>query len=310
MIREIANAIRTKKPSNIILGFQRFLAWNPPLRKLRYDLLIKLGYSEVLREVQEGVMILNLKYGGIHRDLFIHGIREPWSTMIFKKELKRGDVVIDIGANIGYYVLIEASKVGKEGLIYAIEPSLRNLRYLLINIKLNNIQDRVVVKRLAIGDRDGYAYMKRGEAPYLDRVALTMIKDVEKTPMMTLDSFIKKENIHKVDFVRMDVEGFELRIIRGMKTTLKRFSPKLFIEIHPTMMYKYYGDRLKEFLEELSLHGYVIKYAVWEPLTPIYLPTQRVLSGWKIAKNLKPEEILKDPSLRRDWVRLFLERER
>jgi FkbM family methyltransferase len=257
-------------------------------------------------------MMLNLRYGGIHRDLFIHGVREPWSTAIFKKELRRGDVVIDVGANIGYYVLIEASCVGREGKVYAIEPSLRNLKYLLSNILLNSVQDRVIVKWLAIGDRNGVCDIEEGEAPNLDRISLFPFQRREgcaKIFMKTLDSFIEEEKIRKVDFIRMDVEGFEYRIIKGMKATLQRFSPKLFIEIHPKKMQKYYGDRFEDFLRELSRHGYIVKYAVWEPLTPIHFAHSKMLNEWKIVKGLKPEDVLRNSSLCEDWVRLFLEKE-
>jgi hypothetical protein len=164
---------------------------------------------------------------------------------------------------------------------------------------------------LAIGDRNGLTIIEEGEAPNLDRVSLSLFsmwrEGCANVFMKTLDSFIEEEKIHRVDFIRMDVEGFEYRIIKGMKATLQRFSPKLFIEIHPRMMHEYYGDRFEDFLRELSQHAYIVKYAVWEPLTPIYLHTQR-RSEWKIVKDLKPEDILRYPSLCRDWIRLFLEK--
>jgi hypothetical protein len=163
---------------------------------------------------------------------------------------------------------------------------------------------------LAIGDRNGVCDIEEGEAPNLDRVSLFPFQRREgcaKVFMKTLDSFIEEEKIRRVDFIRMDVEGFEYRIIKGMKATLQRFSPKLFIEIHPRMMQKY-GDRFEDFLRELSQHGYIVKYAVWEPLTPIYFAHSKMSNEWKIVKGLSPEGVLRNSSLCRDWVRLFLEK--
>jgi len=88
--------------------------------------------------------------------------------------------------------------------------------------------------------------------------------------MKTLDSFVEQENIKQVDFIRIDVEEFEYRILRGARKVLSKYSPKLFIEIHPSMMSDY-GDSLETFLEELSFHGCKVKYAIWEPLTLTYL---------------------------------------
>jgi hypothetical protein len=78
---------------------------------------------------------------------------------------------------------------------------------LISNISLNSVQDRVIVKWLAIGDRNGVCDIEEGEAPNLDRISLFPFQRREgcaKIFMKMLDSFIEEEEIRRVDFIRMD----------------------------------------------------------------------------------------------------------
>ncbi len=78
-----------------------------------------------------------------HRLLFLYKKREPICTDFSNQSafLKEGDVVLDIGANIGYYVLLEYQLIGKSGRIYAIEPVYNNFELLQKNLRLNNLKN-------------------------------------------------------------------------------------------------------------------------------------------------------------------------
>ena len=80
-------------------------------------------------------MLLDISQEGIHKHLFLYGCHEPECTRIFRGMLPRGARVVDVGANIGYHVLIEAQMAQK---VYAIEPEPRNLRLLRKNIELKS----------------------------------------------------------------------------------------------------------------------------------------------------------------------------
>jgi len=310
--KKLIKILRTRKPSSLTDSILRFLYWNPPLGLLRYHICVSLKCPLFIRRVQGMRLAVNPILKGIHKDLLIHGSREPYSTHIFRKELKRGMTVIDIGANIGYYCLIESSIIGEEGIVYAVEPSYQNIKYLVLNLLLNSCKN-VIVRTIAIGDKNGSVTFKIVEdAPNLSRVATSKDETKFKVAMKTLDSFVEEEKIGHVDFIRMDVEGFECRILRGARKVLSSHLPKLFIEIHPSMMTDY-GDSIESFLQELSSHGYKVKYAVWEPLTPTYLKCYKPQENWLVIKGpLDPYEILTDNKLRnnfcRDWARLFLQR--
>src|SRR3989344_3711062 len=72
-------------------------------------------------KVNDYEMFIDENGKGIHRDLRMHSIREPESTKLVKEILKEDDVVLEAGANIGYYTILESKKIGKRGIVYAVE---------------------------------------------------------------------------------------------------------------------------------------------------------------------------------------------
>ena len=230
-------------------------------KMLSYE-LYRIFRKTVIKEVNGLKMLLNLRDRGVSRDLFMYGKREliPTNYLLNGHILKEGDVVLDIGANIGYYVLIESKLVGEQGKVYAIEPVSSNLAQLQQNLKLNNCKN-VEVFKLAVGDKNGKAKIyipEKRNLSTLDKNALEgNLKSVEEIEVITVDSFLDKKP--KPNFIRMDVEGYEFYIIKGMNKTLK-LNIKLFIEIHPHKMTE---EQLCEMLEILEKNGFYVELATW-----------------------------------------------
>jgi len=216
------------------------------------------GY--VVKEVLGSKMYLDLADKGISRDLIVDGIRERFGVGVVTKEVKSGDIVVDIGANIGYYVLIEAKLVGDKGKVYAIEPDPSNIELLRKNIEINGLSN-VEVFQLAIGDTNEFHSMylsTHRNKPTLRDVAGTVKEkfvtgkiDVKVT---TLDDFLENKPYPSV--IRMDVEGYEYEIIRGMKNILQRKLPlTLSIEFHFHLLKR---QQSVEILETLKSAGFRI----------------------------------------------------
>lgn len=203
----------------------------------------------VTRDVQGSRMKLNLSDKGIHRDLYLHGIREPQATKYLQRLLRPEWTVVDIGANIGYYALQEAQRVKS---VIAIEPTPESYEVLLANIDLNEYSN-IRPHCLAIGDREGTIGFKLSRACNWNSVAQDD-GDI-KVPLTTLDKLLDGE---KVDFIRMDVEGYEMNILRGMEETLRRRRPRMFIEVHRDKL-KDYGHTQQELMEYLASFGYAIE---------------------------------------------------
>jgi len=212
-------------------------------------------------------MYLNFLDKGLSKQLFMHGYREPEFTRIIKNELKDGMRVVEIGANIGYYALIEAQIVGDTGRIYAIEPSPSNFQLLERNIDLNLYRNRVKTYDIAISNKNGKGKLytsdyhncssmfKRRGGNILDGICECV--DVKTS---TLDNFIKDKK--PIDFIRMDIEGYEYFVIQGMKKTLHDNNPyKIFMEVHPPLI-REMGYKTETMLQIFLDAGFMPKYIV------------------------------------------------
>lgn len=221
----------------------------------------------IIRTIHGSKMYLDLKDKGISKQLILNGTREELQTELVKRILKPGMKVLDIGANIGYYALIEAQAIGKTGKIYAIEPALENIKMLQKNIELNNLKTKIDLHHLAVSNKVGKAKLYISSKSNLNTLIkpskntnklLLLDKGVADINTVTVDSFIKN---NKLDFIRMDVEGFEVEIFKGMKNTLKRNKVMILFEAHP-FLYKNPKKTVKKYLVEMNKLGYNVTMIV------------------------------------------------
>lgn len=246
------------------------------------------------KEIQGSTMLLDLKDKGLSRDLIVDGVREPLSTKEISKVVKKGDIVVDIGANIGYYVLMESKIVGNTGKIYAIEPSPQNIKCLKKNVAVNNYSN-IEVYDFAIGDVIGVKKMNISSHYNLNTLVskkdnrITGTVDVNTS---TLDKFLTGKKFPS--FVRMDVEGYEYNIIKGMKNILSSKKPiNIFIELHPHIMKK---EQTEYILKKLADSGFKAKKII----RSITVPEMKVMDKEDYDYSHKNiGDLLKD--------RLFLE---
>ena len=175
---------------------------------------------------------------GISTELSIFKSHEPINTQIISRILKKGMTCLDIGGNIGYYVLLERQLVGDKGRIIAFEPSPRNYNYLKKNIQLQNVTN-ISAYNFACGDIDGNAtFFINKKSNGCKVIAEGIIPPdpslgtLSEVPVRILDPFIEELKLGRVDFIRMDSEGYELHIFKGLKKTLEKFKPIISIELH------------------------------------------------------------------------------
>lgn len=212
------------------------------------------GTSEVV--VNGFKMKLDLRNDvGISRDLFLFKKREHVSVdyVLDNHVFKQGTDIIDIGANIGYYAMLEARSIGDTGMVYAIEPVRKNFENLNSNIELNGIQN-IKTFHIAIGDKKGVAEMnvaEKGNFSSVSEINHVAYEGKEKVDMTTLDIFSEEMSVTP-SLVRMDVEGYESKIIQGMSKLLTK-KPALLIEIHPHILS---SDETEDMFSRLIEAGY------------------------------------------------------
>lgn len=222
--------------------------------KLKYFDLISCD-GKIIRNIQNSLMVLDLRDRGICRGLLLNGIREPRSTLQIKKELRNGMNILEIGANIGYYVLLESKHIGS-GKIYALEPDPRNLNLLTINVYLNNLQDQVKIYPYATGNSNKKIDFYFSDCYNLSGMVSKTNKRI-KVKMIRIDDFFYKKEIN---FLRMDVEGYEFKILKGAKELLKKSIEGMFIEIHPRYL-REMGTNVRNLLSWLYELGFKMKVA-------------------------------------------------
>jgi FkbM family methyltransferase len=134
---------------------------------------------------------------------------------LFKDYCKAGDIAVDVGANVGEVSIVLSQRAGATGHIYAFEPNPRIHRYLLGNLALNRC-DNVSAANLAVGASAGTTRMSDGRYDDMNRVVDS--GDIE-VPCTTLDAAVPARPIA---FLKVDVEGSELRVLEGAQQTLAR----------------------------------------------------------------------------------------
>ena len=211
-------------------------------------------------------MKLDLSDIGISRELFLTGTHEGYSTIQYKEELRPGMVVLEVGANIGYYTLIATKHIQPGGSVIALEPSPANLRSLEHNIWLNGVSDVIRLFPVAAGKRNVrlpfYVMPKGNTSGFISRndsgFEPQLVIEVQVVP---IDYLMNKEKL-RCDYFRMDVEGYELDVIEGMTDTLTSTNPPVggFIEVHSRILNER-GSSARDFLERMRELGYQVKAA-------------------------------------------------
>ena len=166
-------------------------------------------------------------------------------------KLKPGDVVVDAGAFTGDYTIFAAKKVGKLGRIIAFEPDKNNLKILAKNIKHEKLNNVVIIPKALWSENTNLKLEKlNGLHSSISQIGSLNIN------VARLDDELKKMNIKKVDFIKMDIEGAEIEAIKGAIHTLKRLKPQLAIASYHLVKGKPTAVFLESFFKQI---GYNVK---------------------------------------------------
>jgi len=209
------------------------------------------------------------------RDYALNRIHEETTTALFRKSVKKGDVVLDVGANIGYFTLLAASIVGKEGKVYAFEPEPRNFGYLSKNIALNRYGNVTVAQR-AVSDKPGTIKLFMcpydtghhtiqqfgGIRSYNPELSGTKEEFVEIQAVRLDDLF--KDKLTPINVIKLDVEGAEILTLSGMENIIRANNDLvMFVEFFPLLI-KEMGQSPEEFarrlLEDFGFGMFIIEH--------------------------------------------------
>ncbi len=186
---------------------------------------------------------------GISSHLLMDGYWEMWTTEAMVATIQPGATVVDVGANLGYFTLLMADLVGPSGQVHAFEPNSAIAKRLRQSVAVNGFAGRTVVHQLGLGDHHGLAgfHVEPGEPGGGQVVPVS--GDGPTVPVSRLDSLDIVP-----DFVKIDAEGAEAAVWRGMAGILALRRPlTVFLEFVPDR-YENAGN----FLDEILRHGFLL----------------------------------------------------
>lgn len=188
----------------------------------------------------------------IDREILEFGFFELSTAAALSRLCLPGSTVLDIGANIGAHTFHLAKKVGETGRVIAFEPTTYAFTKLYRNMLLNNFNN-VRLERMALSDTSGVMELAfnsswRSEGSELPPVQEAML-------LMTLDEYMRRYAVGRVDLIKLDVDGYEVKILRGGKETIAKYRPHIVTELCAYALQQQ-GETVMNLLHFLSALGY------------------------------------------------------
>lgn len=243
--------------------------------------LLKLNYTEI-----QGHKMFLASDGTL--GLVINGVCEPFETEVLKKEIEKGDVVLDLGANIGYYTLIFAKLVGQKGKVYAFEPDPDNFALLAKNVGINGYKNVILVQK-AVSNKNGKIKLFLSEDNTEGHIIYDLNdgrKSIEIESVRLNDYF--KNYDGTIDFIKMDIEGAEGEAVCGMSDLLKK-NVKIATEFNPSLL-KGSGMGPEKYLKLLIKHGFKLYHLDEQEkkIEPVNIPKllEKYSPGREVHTNL------------------------
>jgi len=198
----------------------------------------------------------------IQQQLFWYGYYEKELGDLLKKIVKPGDVVLDLGANIGYFSLLVANNLPSVKVI-SFEPVASLFQNMNDNISLNNIKNILTVNA-AVGE---ITEEKELFVSAPDNLGMSSFHQPEnhsgkkeRVKVVAIDDWVKTSGLSKIDVIKLDVEGSELGALKGMKEVVQKQKPVLIVEVNPETlsMFNLKPSDIYDYLKQLNFEEFLI----------------------------------------------------
>lgn len=199
--------------------------------RLSRSILVKKGHERDLYKTRFNELYWLDKNNYLDQCIIRDGYFEKNSTNATLQLVKKGDIVFDVGANIGYYSVLLAKLVGPKGRVFSFEPTNYFSQVLKKNIEVNNSYN-VETFNLGLSDKaqDLEIHIDGPSATLHDSVSAPYTNS-EIIKLVPLDDFIKQIDLERLDFIKIDVDGHEPFFFLGSGKTLEKFNPIILLEI-------------------------------------------------------------------------------
>lgn len=222
------------------------------------------GVDLVVPMNEEGLVCFVNSKDLIGWKILFFGSYEQETNAILKKYVRDTDIVVEAGANIGSESVL-LSRYAAHGHVYCFEPNPYSFERLEINIRINELKN-VSAFETALGEKDDSIRFHIYPKSFYNSGMSSKYMDTQDTreitvKQSTLDTFVQDQDLERVDFIKMDIQGAEMDLILGAAETIRKFRPKIFTEACEP-----YNDTKKLF-EKLSSMGYRVSLISGSGLT-------------------------------------------
>jgi FkbM family methyltransferase len=170
---------------------------------------------------------------------------EPEETGFVINNIKKGDTVFDIGANIGYFTTLFSKIVGESGQVFSFEPNPTAFKQLQRNLDLNNLKAKLYLN--AVSEEVDFITIEESSNLGGSKIRLRESSEAQNNPVsiktIVIDQFIEENNIKSVDFLKIDIEGSELMALKGARQSMRDgIIKQIMVEINPKTLEYFYCD--------------------------------------------------------------------
>lgn len=213
---------------------------------------------------------------GIDFSLWVTGVFERTTMEAYSAWIRDGAVVLDVGANIGAHTLPLARLAGASGKVFAFEPTIFAYEKLKKNISLNpRLAKRITCIQAMLTDSTGlneaptrlYSSWPLTKESELHRLHGGKLMEIGKARVTTLDQLLDELEVGKVDFIKVDIDGYESRMFQGAENTLKRWKPIILMELAPYVL-KEASTSAEELIKIVENYGY--SFYLLDGKTPLF----------------------------------------
>jgi FkbM family methyltransferase len=205
------------------------------IKELGYKFLYNVSPEPLLATTAYGHKLFVIPWSPVGEEILKTGILEKDTTNFLLKNLTEGEVFVDVGANIGYFSCLASKLVSNSGLVVAFEPEHLNFMLLEANIKTNRISN-VICEKLAVADFIGSARLFLNPAEPGGHTLFPRVRGMNyiTVDVTTLDHYFITWKLPYPNIIKIDVEGAELSVLRGLNNLLSQNQDvKIIIEFNP-----------------------------------------------------------------------------
>ena len=205
-------------------------------KKIGLNFIVFIGRKGLrlrIQDVSAKIIVSNLSEASIWHSFY----SEKEILQKFLKRIDNETVFYDIGSHIGFYTLIAAGYKNTPNFIYCWEPDPSNLSRLKENIELNQFKE-IIPFQVALGSKNHVADLSIESkisgysSPSLARKGSKSIS----VQVVRGDDLVSEKKIYLPSIMKIDVEGYEFEVIKGLEETIRKAKPIIFLEIHPTLL--------------------------------------------------------------------------